>query len=720
VISRQPADRQRPIFESAALLVSQTREKSSARLRHLGWLLTRLTRHRLHRVAVTTDRTFTRAIARAQVVTFDVFDTALLRCVPEPADVFEIVGYRLREAGRLTIDPVAYRRLRIRAETSARAHASAAGREDVTLREIHTELHAACPEADVEASIAAELAVETAVLVANPDVKEAFDALVGSGKTIAFVSDTYFSETFVRQRLEMLGFVGDFRVFASSDHGATKERGTLFEIVARALHVDRRQIAHLGDNRRADVVMATRSGVRGYWYRPSIPRLGAGHGDASLAERIVARIESLAGWSPSAGAEQRALATFGAGTMGPIFLGFTQWLAQSLAAEPTDLVLYCSRDGYPILRLMELFDRRAGFTRATYFGVSRRALNVPTITKLDARAFDILCANHAPLPLHEYFSRIGIDIRCYARTVRECGLAVDTTIYSAEDRTRLRELFTRLEDVIVCAVSAELPLLLDYCAQSGCFDAREITVVDIGWGASLQASLALLLASRGNTAPMRGFYVGTDERIERHAGSAGRISSWLSHGGKPARTHEIVSQGYWILEMAFSAGHGSVLGYRRDGDSVTPVLQEYDADAPSARAGQIFQDESYRFAERWKAMFDGIGPTISAAHAMRRFASVVDRPPIILAKFFGEIVHVGGLGNTREDQAIARPPTLGEIIRRPTALREEYAKSHWKRGYLTRAVGSQRTLQIALRLFNALRTLRRGVVLRASPLAEDG
>ncbi len=672
-----------------------------------------MTRHLRHRVRRTTDRAFCSATQSATVVTFDVFDTALLRCVPEPADVFEIVGYRLREAGRLAVDPVAYRNLRIRAETTARARAALAGREEVTLLEIHTQLHESCPETDVEAGVAEELAVEAAVLVANPDVKRAFDSLLESGTHVAFVSDTYFPEAFVRRRLEALGFAGEFRVFASSDYGATKERGTLFSIVSRALDVESGQVVHLGDNRVADVVMAARAGVRGYWYRPSIAPATSDPLDTSLAERIIARVESLAGWFAGDSSEQRALATFGAGTMGPIFLGFTQWLAASLEREPTDLVLYCSRDGYPVLRLMELFERRTGFTRATYFGVSRRALNVPTITRLDDRAFDILCANHAPLPLRGYFSRIGIEIDRYAETVRDCGLAIDCTIYSARDRSRLRALFSQLESVVVEAVRAELPLLLDYCAQSGCFDAREVTVVDIGWGASLQASLGVLLASQGKTPRMRGFYVATDERIERYGGSAGTIASWLCHGAQPARTHEILSQGYWMLEMAFSAGHGSVLGYRRDGDTVAPVLQEYDPSAPAERAGQIFQDESYRLAERWKAIFAGLGPTISGAHAMRRFEAVVDRPPTTLANFFGEIVHVGGFGDTREDQAIARPPSLLQMIRRPAALREEYRKSHWKRGYLTRALRSQRMLGVALRVFGSLRALRRGVLSRA-------
>jgi hypothetical protein len=168
-----------------------------------------------------------------------------------------------------------------------------------------------------------------------------------------------------------------------------------------------------------------------------------------------------------------------------------------------------------------------------------------------------------------------------------------------------------------------------------------------------------------------------------------------------------------MLERAFSAGHGSVLGYRRDGDTVAPVLQEYDPSAPAERAGQIFQDESYRLAERWKAIFAGLGPTISGAHAMRRFEAVVDRPPTTLANFFGEIVHVGGFGDTREDQAIARPPSLLQMIRRPAALREEYRKSHWKRGYLTRALRSQRMLGVVLRVFGSLRALRRGVLSRA-------
>jgi hypothetical protein len=57
-----------------------------------------------------------------KILSLDIFDTLLWRRVPEPSDVFLLLGQKLLNAGRLAlhISPVAFAELRRFAQTSAR------------------------------------------------------------------------------------------------------------------------------------------------------------------------------------------------------------------------------------------------------------------------------------------------------------------------------------------------------------------------------------------------------------------------------------------------------------------------------------------------------------------------------------------------------------------------------------------------------------------------
>ena len=81
---------------------------------------------------------------RYKVLSLDVFDTLLWRRVPEPADVFLLLGRALEADGKLAPDlsPIGFAQLRRAAERAAREKAQAAtGYREVTLAGIYAALH---------------------------------------------------------------------------------------------------------------------------------------------------------------------------------------------------------------------------------------------------------------------------------------------------------------------------------------------------------------------------------------------------------------------------------------------------------------------------------------------------------------------------------------------------------------------------------------------------
>jgi len=693
-------------------------QKMRRRASHVGWLVSERTKHLTRRIPDAQTRRLATAMSRAQVVSFDVFDTALFRCVPEPADVFEVVAIRLQSQTALGVSPLQFRDARVAAEASARRRLWREERaEEVTLVQIYEELARLVPALDADRALNVELATERATCVVNPDVKKLYARLVQERRRIIFISDTYFPKSFVAELLLAAGYDGPHELHTSSEYAATKERGTLFRCVADVIGVPTSAIVHLGDNRRPDVAAARRMGVDGYWYRKRPRPIHAVPSDGSLADKIVTRLEALSDLDDFTTPQDRMFRDLGYALAGPLFLGLTQWLVEQLQQEPAQLMLFCARDGAFVQRIYDLAAASVPLPPSRYLEVSRRSLAFPSFETLDATNLDMLSANFATIPTRDFFSRLGINIEDYPGELRTVGLTPTTLIHSymASERLQIQDLFKLLESVVLARSASERPLLLEYLDDVGCLRATSTALFDIGWGGTLQYALASVLRSAGATTKLCGYYLSTDERVARLVPHAGSALAWFANAGKPLGMHRLVQPAYWLLEVIFSAQHGTVLGYRRNATGVVEaVLHDYDAASANARVARSVQSAAYQFAERWIAIFDGIGPSIPMELAFAKYRRFVERPTHAEARFFGDLIHVGGLGDTRESQRIAAPPPLRKAIASPKYFLTEYRDTKWPIAFLQRVFRSNKAARAFLTVRASWRSLRAQI--KPSPL----
>jgi FMN phosphatase YigB (HAD superfamily) len=187
----------------------------------------------------------------ADIVSFDVFDTLLLRRHYSPADVFTHAGGAQSKWFRL---------MRIAAEQVARIRHRP--QQDVTLEQIYA-VWRRSPER--------ELRAEEQTLFANPGARAIYDYAVASGKTVIAVSDMYLPQLFLKRAIERAGYGELHKVYVSCEAGFTKITGDLFHHVAEDMGVAPARIVHIGDNEQTDVIRARERGLQA-WYLPS-PRV---------------------------------------------------------------------------------------------------------------------------------------------------------------------------------------------------------------------------------------------------------------------------------------------------------------------------------------------------------------------------------------------------------------------------------------------------------------
>lgn len=202
------------------------------------------------------------------VISFDVFDTLVRRPFADPDDAMRFLELKCRAPGWFAA----------RKEAEAQALRSRET-ECVNLSQIYEFLPSRWRFMELE-----EIAFDLSILRPNQDAKALFEGFVASGKTVIIVSDTYYDSATIERFLEACGFRGHSRVFASSESGKTKSRGTLFDLVLAELGIAApSQMLHIGDNERSDLHSPEGRGIHARKY-PSVMESFRSHARFSQIE----------------------------------------------------------------------------------------------------------------------------------------------------------------------------------------------------------------------------------------------------------------------------------------------------------------------------------------------------------------------------------------------------------------------------------------------------
>lgn len=657
---------------------------------------------------------FLQRARRAGAVTFDIFDTALLRRVHRPVEIFALVAdaFARRRGRPLPVDLAA---LRAMAEDEARRdarHASGCG--EVTLEAIHARLAALLDgrldEADRALVLELELEAELRHIRPNPEVLAVHAACRAMGVRTAFITDMYLPERTLRAMLAEAGYGREDPLYVSALMGASKAEGTLYPPVAAALGVETSGILHLGDNLHSDVRQAARAGVRPVWYEP--PERDRDGVDAApcLGSSIARGLDRIDRCRRAAEPGGDIWDRIGYAVAGPMYVGFTLWLREELKRRPTDRVFFLARDG---LILNSVYDRMQGLGAeappSSYLLASRRCFYFPAMRALDDAALDYLCSGSSRIPVADYFERFGLAPPDPA-AVRAAGFAdAAAIVHPGAGRERLRALFRADGERVIAAAADERAAIAAYLDSMGVPACERLAVVDIGWHGGLQAGIAGLLED-GRARTIDGYYLGIFTR--RAPASAGAMHGYLFTDGEPAAAAALVRRGVEILEFFLAAQHGSMIRFRAGQRGVQPEMGPFDADDPYAAAARGVQQGALRFVGDWMEAVGDAPATLSRGEVLARLERLIDRPAPAEAAAIGGLHHQEGMGTVGGLAFIGRPPAFAEIVAAPRRLLRGYVTAPWQVGYLTNLLGNWRRAELARGVLEAARQRRLPILRR--------
>lgn len=525
------------------------------------------------------------------ILSLDIFDTALTRCFDSPVDLFTEVEYQLQQIHGKPAEGFAL--ARVQAEQKARTLAAqSTGAEEITLNEIYNVLMADRPElGDGDTIKALELAVETQSLRAVPDILELFKRTRAAGRRCIFVSDMYLPSNVLETILRQHGFDGWDGIYVSSETKTTKATGHIWSTVGAAYPLDK--LVHIGDNEHSDVTTPSNHGVRTcpYTRAESERRVGTKLTPALLPFSVLQRERELRS-RKMLNAERRSQDHwYDLGrSMGTIVVGsFIKWLAERAPALHVDRLYFCARDGYLLHQAWQAsgLEERIGI-ETRYIHISRAALNLPvamvdsTPEHLSASLLSFLSSSLGKVTIDMALKRAGL--RDNAAITRDAKLVFGSLLQPLDSQDRIAQfeaLMQRHAAVVYSELAKRYGTCVRYLREQGLLDTNlRHAMVDMGWHATMQRSLAQLLKNVSHTSiDLVGFYYGLWPAANRNRFLAGPIEACFTSEFITAEAQSDVHQAVAFLEELHGVPHGTTTGYQPGTDDrMHPVIQDSPAD----------------------------------------------------------------------------------------------------------------------------------------------
>ena len=539
----------------------------------------------------------------ADLVSLDVFDTALTRLVDSPADLFAEVE-RVLDA-RIGDAASDFAQAREEAERRARLAAHRLnGAEEIGLDAILDALPGLLPAIGPHRALvrSAELEVEARLLVPVPDILALTRRLAAVGRRFVFVSDMYLPPAFIAERLRAAGYARWEALYVSVETGATKASGRQWAVV-RDRHPDCSRILHVGDDRQADGEIPRRHGIGTLCYdrARSARRVGAMLRPALLPFSFAQRDAVLRARAVPDGPVDPNGPAFWTGlgrVLGGIVLaGFVRWLEAQLRRHRIERVYFCARDGWLIRRAWHASGApaRTGIPDH-YLAVSRRPLNLArgflasTPDRLDGALLGFLAGSDGTTTVATALARAGLAGEAALVAEMQGRFAsLDTTLVWPDGTGAFEQGLARHPAAVHAALRPEHAALAGYLRQEG-FGAGRIGLVDLGWHGNMQRALRTVVEADAGPIRLHGFYYGLWPHALGNRHAAGPMDAAFASDFQPVEDNAALHDAVAILEELHAAPHGTVLGYREEGGRWVPVFADHPAErAQHERTARLFQ-----------------------------------------------------------------------------------------------------------------------------------
>lgn len=288
-------------------------------------------------------------IKKHEIISFDIFDTLLIRPYVKPTDLFLHIEKLYKIKG--------FHKNRILAEKSARG--KYIDYEEITLNQIYEEI-----DDKYKRFKEIEIELEDRILTTHKENKEIYDYALRIGKKIIIVSDMYLPKNAIEKILIKNNYTNYYKLYLSSDLMLTKDSGNLYKYIINDLNVKPSTIMHLGDNFHSDFNNPKLYGIDSVYIEKIIDTFLENN---IRSKKLLNKNKNNIGVSIMLGLsafscfnkndknkDKNYWRNFGFIYGGPAVFSYMNWLKKQIIKEDIKEVLFVARDGYSLKKVFDI------------------------------------------------------------------------------------------------------------------------------------------------------------------------------------------------------------------------------------------------------------------------------------------------------------------------------------------------------------------------------
>lgn len=511
-----------------------------------------------------------RRLSDYDIVTFDVFDTLITRCVLRPVDVFSLVEAKAKKVG-LTDGPFFTDR------QEAEKIACEVYGDTVNFQQIYEILGSRFAYSDAQCEQLKTLEFQTELELAIPriTVQELLLQLLKAGKRIVLCSDMYLSSEQIRLLLVRCGYPGDLELWVSNEQGGTKSSGEMWQKLFDYLPQNQK-IIHVGDHVQADHrnllaigkdTLLISSGLD-LFRKSELYGYLSGYATDDIGNSLMLGYLVNKACFNSPFSDSRSSDDVVAIWCGGIFSCFMDALVNH---RDDSQFLFVTREGF----LLEPMYRQYCIT----LGVVPQPSTLCYASRAAALAASVHTVKDIEIVMESRFqgtmgkflkSRLNFDVSGDPELF-------NTIISLPDDRKRAMQLLCRYQTAIIENSAAERAAYQAYLADIR-MNGRPLTVVDIGCNGTIQYGLSRILLEK-----VSGMYMFLNERTLPE-----RMGCCCMGLRNPREGEHPVYDNQLFLEAAMQVPYGQLQKFQLDNGRAVPKFYSdanYSAQITAAQEG---------------------------------------------------------------------------------------------------------------------------------------
>ena len=587
-------------------------------------------------------------INKAKVVSFDIFDTLLVRPYIRPVDLFEHMEKAYERPGFAAERKDAERRTRIRHKEL----------EDVTFDMIYDEI-----DDEFKDMKQKELDWEEMVLRFNPELKQVYDYALAQGKKVIITSDMYLPTEFLAKVLRKNGFDHWDKLYVSGDVGKRKTTGALFEHLLEDNNVSPKDVLHIGDNEKSDVNVPKKLSIKVVLYNQvslqflrqnKAIRIFRARTLGKLDASIIVAICSYLWLQERCGEVEKRnyWQNLGFQYAGPIIYGYTRFIEAKSLELNIDNLLFVARDGYTLQKVFNTFSNN----------ISNSYVYAP-------RILNLICTLDCNRNYVRYLSQI---VEFYCKIDKNLKMQADAK--KLETVADYNDFLSENSEIIDNYASSFLNHYRTYLYDS-VRDCKNVAIVDT----MTTFFSAQNLIEKALEKKVPGFYWAavTNDYCKKY-----KHISWADNYVRKnmpvkASNVDIFTKNWFFLEFLISSPEHPIESVDETGH---PIFQQNPNEWEKTRAKiyQIISDEAVIFAETLKNRFGSFNSFIDFDTIVKWVNCFVEFPSSSDIKNMSEIGYASLPDHSDFRPLFSAKVPWTKLLRHPIQTRDLLSSLKWK------------------------------------------